>query len=71
MGEYLQNRLFECIPAICVAVGVFVGAWINWRARTSQSPLPSLPAIFQAKEKPEDDSKSDLPQAKSGMVVKP
>jgi hypothetical protein len=40
------------IDALCLLVGVFVGAWLTYRAQRGQSPLPELPE----QDEPADES---------------
>lgn len=44
------------IDALCLLVGVFVGAWLTHRAQRGQSPLPEIPKIPEQDE-PADEAK--------------
>jgi hypothetical protein len=38
--------------AVCLLVGVFVGAWLTYRANAGQSPIPSVSEFVPEKPEP-------------------
>ena len=48
------------IDALCLLVGVFVGAWLTYRAQRGQSPMPEMPEILK-QDKPADDEAKPKP----------
>jgi hypothetical protein len=39
----MSEAIMQSIPAVSFAVGCFVGAWLTYRGRKAESPLPTLP----------------------------